>query len=102
MRFGQSPDRKFVFNAEIAESQRAYVKIEARILALLVREGITFVLFAAYIPAIAEPFGARAFVGEYSFDLTTRLDKALGSLRLSVRESCCTKAFAAFLHGLGR
>jgi hypothetical protein len=40
-------------NAEIAESQRAYVKIEARILALLVREGITIVLFAAYIPAVA-------------------------------------------------
>jgi hypothetical protein len=91
------------FNAEIAESQRAYVKIEARILALLVREGITFVLFAAYIPAIAEPFGARAFVGEYSFARPARLGKVLGSFWGSVRESCrYTKAFAAFLHWLGR
>jgi hypothetical protein len=90
-----------LFNAEIAESQRAYVKIEA-ILALLVREGITFVLFAAYIPAIAEPFGARTFVGEYSFARPARLGKALGSFRGSARESCCTKAFATFLHWLGR
>src|SRR5712672_4398897 len=101
MRFGHSRDRKFSSNAEIAESQRAYVKIEARILALLVREGITFVLFAAYIPAIAEPFGARAFVGEYSFARPARLGKVLRSFRRSVRESCSTKAFVAFLHGLG-
>src|SRR6267378_1388398 len=90
------------FNAEIAESQRAYVKIEARILALLVREGITFVLFAAYIPAIAESFGARAFIGEYSFAPPARLGKVLGSFWRSVRESYCTKAFAAFFHWLGR
>jgi hypothetical protein len=86
-------------NAEVAESQRAYVKIEARILALLVREGITFVLFAAYIPAIAEPFGARSFVGECSFVRPPSLGKVLGPFRRSVRESCCcTKAFAAFLN----
>ena len=86
------------FNAEIAESQRAYVKIEARILALLVREGITFVLFAAYIPAIAEPFGARAFVGECSFADPASLGAARKSRRIAVCESrCYAKVFATLL-----
>src|SRR5882762_3567767 len=78
------------------------LRLKRGFLALLVREGITFVLFAAYIPAIAEPFGARAFVGEYSFARPARLGKVLGSFWRSVRESYCTKAFAAFFHWLGR
>src|SRR5882762_31964 len=79
------------------------LRLKRGFLALLVREGITFVLFAAYIPAIAEPVGARAFVGEYSFARPARLGKVLGSFRGSVRESCCcTKAFAAFFHWPGR
>jgi len=45
----------------IAVSRHAYVKIEARILARPVREGITFVLFAADIPSIIESFGIRTF-----------------------------------------
>jgi hypothetical protein len=44
----------------IAESRHAYVKIEAQILARPVREGITFVLFAAHIPSIIESFGIGA------------------------------------------
>jgi|SRR5712671_675728 len=95
MRFGHSRDRKFSSNAEIAESQRAYVKIEARILALLVREGITIVLFAAYIPVVAEPFGARAFVGKRAFDGPASLGASRKSCRIAIRESCCyTKVFA--------
>ncbi len=85
-------------NAEIAESQRAYVKIEARILALLVREGITFVLFAAYIPAIAEPFGARAFVGKRSFVDSASLGAARKSCRIAVCDYCrYTKVFATLV-----
>ena len=51
---------------ELAESRRAYVKIKARILARSVREGITFVLFAADIPSIPESFGAGALAGKHS------------------------------------
>jgi len=85
-------------NAEIAESRRAYVKIEARILALLVREGITIVLFAAYIPAVAKPFGAGAFVGKRAFVDSASLGAARKSCRIAIRESCCyTKVFATLV-----
>jgi hypothetical protein len=45
-----SEAEKLSFLLWIAELRHAYVKIEARILARPVREGITFVLFAADIP----------------------------------------------------
>jgi hypothetical protein len=90
-------------NAEIAESQHAYVKIEARILALLVREGITIVLFTAYIPAVAEPFGAGAFVGKRAFDDPASLGAARESCWIAVCESCCyTKVFATLLQWFRR
>src|SRR5712675_3196459 len=103
MRFGHSRDRKFASNAEIAESRCAYVKIEARILALLVREGITIVLFAAYIPAVAEPFGAGAFVGKCSFADPASLGAARKSCRTAIREShCYAKVFAALVQWIRR
>src|SRR5712692_9983618 len=64
MRGGAEIFRFRVFG--VAESQRAYVKIEARILALA-RAGRyhTFVLFAANIPRVVESFGAGALAGKY-------------------------------------
>src|SRR5260370_40636571 len=64
MRRGAEIFRFRVFG--VAESQRAYVKIEARILALA-RAGRyhTFVLCAANIPRVVEPFGAGALAGKY-------------------------------------
>jgi hypothetical protein len=45
----------------------AYAKIEARILACAQCGKVSrFVLFAADIPSIIEPFGAGAFAGKYS------------------------------------
>src|SRR5260370_29243082 len=64
MRRGAEIFRFRVFG--VAESQRAYVKIEARILALA-RAGRyhTFVLFAANIPRVVESFGGGALAGKY-------------------------------------
>src|SRR5260370_40563260 len=64
MRRGAEIFRFRVFG--VAESQRAYVKIEVLILALA-RAGRypTFVLFAANIPRVVEPFGAGALAGKY-------------------------------------
>src|SRR6266852_4146001 len=63
MRRGAEVFRFRVFG--VAESQRAYVKIEARILAPA-RAGRyhTFVLFAANIPGDVESFGAGALAGK--------------------------------------
>src|SRR5260370_32880420 len=76
---------------ELVESRRAYVKIKARILARPVREGITFVLFAADIPSIPESFGAGALAGEYSLAGPASLAEARAFFRLAASASCCCR-----------
>src|SRR6266404_1992766 len=77
MSFGAGRGRKtFPLVLWIAESRRAYVKIEARILARPVREGITFVLIAADIPSVVESFGVGALAGKCSRADSARMGKA--------------------------
>src|SRR5260370_33248258 len=88
---------------ELVESRRAYVKINARILARPVRERITFVLFAADIPSIPESFGAGALAGEYSLAGPAGLGEARAFFRLAVSASCCcTKNFVSRFERAGR
>src|SRR5260370_4596349 len=88
---------------ELVESRRAYVKIESRIVARSVREGITFVLFAADIPSIPESFGAGALAGEYSLGGAASLGEARAFFRLAVPASCCcTKSFVSRFERAGR
>jgi hypothetical protein len=76
--------RKFPLLALITESRRAYVKIEARILARLVREGITFVLFATDIPSIIESFGVGALAGKSSRDDSVGVGEARAIFQFAV------------------
>jgi hypothetical protein len=67
----------------------AYVKIEARILACAQCGKVSrFVLFAADIPSIVEPFCAGALVGRYSLAGPPGLGETRAFFRLAIRESC--------------
>jgi hypothetical protein len=81
----------------------AYVKIEARILARAQCGKVSrFVLFAADIPSIIEPFGAGAFAGKYSLAGSAGLGETQAFFRLANCESCHNpKAFAAPFEWLG-
>ena len=88
---------KVYVTALIAESRRAYVKIEARILARPVREGITFVLFAADIPSIVESFGVGALAGKCPGDDSPGVGEAWAIFRPAVTAFCrrAKKCFGA-------
>src|SRR5712664_1334647 len=103
MLFGCSKRETSPQRNELAESRRAYVKIESRILARPVREGITFVLFAADIPSIPGSFGAGALAGKYSLAGPAGLGETRAFFRLAVREfHCCTKNFVSLFQRAGR
>ena len=81
----------------------ACVKIEARILARAQCGKVSrFVLFAADIPSIIEPFGAGAFSGKYSLAGSARLGETRTLAWRAIGESCHNpKAFAAPFEWLG-
>jgi hypothetical protein len=67
----------------------AYVKIEARILARTQCGKVSrFVLFAADIPSIVEPFGAGASAGKYSLAGSAGLAETCAFFRLAICECC--------------
>src|SRR3984893_12493633 len=82
----------------------AYVKIEARSLARAQCGKVSrFVLFAADIPSIAEPFSVGAPAGEYSSAGPARLGKALVPRRITIHEySSCTKDLVSVFQRIGR
>ena len=82
----------------------AYVKIEARILARAQCGKVSrFVLFAADIPSIIEPFGAGAFARKYSLAGSAGLGETQAFFRLANCESCRrTKSLPACLQRAGR
>jgi len=81
----------------------AYVKIEARILACAQCGKVSrFVLFAADIPSIVEPFCAGASAGQYSLAGSTSMGEARVLARLAIHEfSRRTKSLAARNEWLG-
>jgi hypothetical protein len=82
----------------------AYVKIEARILARAQCGKVSrFVLFAADIPSIVEPFGAGALAGKHSLAGSAGVGETLAFFPLAIREPrYCAKNFAAPCQRFGR
>ena len=81
----------------------AYVKIEARILACAQCGKVSrFVLFAADIPSIVEPFGAGASTGKYSLAGAAGLGEAQELVWRAVCEYCCDKNLGTCKQWIGR